>query len=217
MKYSHSAAFCVAVVTFLFTPAATAQDEAGTWYVGFSVDNVQVDGYCDTRTACDDETTEKTIYGGYNFHENFAVEIGGGGLGESGDSTVYDTADFGDFTLVQRNELETFYGAVVGKINVSERFTLFGKAGAHRWDVESRLAINASTTIQDDGVDLFYGIGGQMSLPPSNKWKVVMGYQIFKLSDVYKGQVVVLDRIPLASAGTDRDIKQFNIGLTYTF
>jgi len=217
MKYPHPMALAVAAVTFLLMPVAVAQDGAGTWYVGFSIDNVQVDGYCDSRTACDDETTGETIYGGYNLHENFAVEIGSGGLGEPEDTTVYDTTNFGDFTLAQKHELKTFYGAVVGKINVNERFSLFGKAGVHRWDVESGLTINNSTTIQDDGVDLFYGIGGQVSLSPGNEWKVVAGYQIFKLSDAYKGQVVTLDRIPIGSAGTDRDIKQLSLGLTYTF
>ncbi|MDD9851562.1 MAG: outer membrane beta-barrel protein [Gammaproteobacteria bacterium] len=200
-----------AAVTLAFAQGVGAQDEAGGKYIGFSIGQSEIDGYCDGFTVCDGKNTGAAVYGGYNFHKNFAMEVGLAYLGES-----RRTVPFNSIAVTQRNEIATFYAAGVGKINASETVTLFGKAGVHRWNIESGYTNITPSTLEDDGIDFHYGIGGSASLP-NDKIKLVLEYQVFRVTDVYQGRIVTIGNQTGAVAGSDRDIKQFNIGLTYTF
>jgi len=70
--------------------------------------------------------------------------------------------------------------------------------------------------VEDNGIGLLYGVGGQVTLP-NDKIKLVLEYQIFKLKDVYKGQTVRIGGNLYGTSGSDADIKQLRVGFLYTF
>ncbi|MDD9884997.1 MAG: porin family protein [Gammaproteobacteria bacterium] len=203
------------VVTLTLTQPANAQS-VGDGYVGFSIGQTELDDACDgnaivTVTSCDDEDTGLAIYAGYNFHENFAVEGGYIDFGESTTDVVVNST-----SATTKNELWSLYGAGVGKINVSERVTLFGKIGFHRWEADVKLSSANSISFDDDGFDLFYGVGGQVSMP-GDKLKIRLEYQIFEVEDPYDGEVFSLGSSNYQFDGSSNDVNFLSLGITYTF
>jgi len=215
MKNLFMATFVVAF-TFTLSQPAGAQDDVGRWYIGGSIGQTKVDDYCDSSAIvtvrnCSDTDTGLAIYGGYNLHENFAVEGGYIDFGEVTATFRINSAD-----AINKDELWSLFGAGVGKINVGERVTLFGKAGLHRWTADKTLTNANPMGFDDDGVDLFYGIGGQVSLP-GDKFKIRLEYQIFKVGDPYEGEVFSIGGSAYEFVGNSTDVKLLSIGLTYTF
>lgn len=214
MKHFHFVAAAVAVA-FVFAQSAGAQDEVGSKYIGFNIGQANADDYCGNAAACDDEDTGAAFYGGYNLHENFAIELGVASLGDFISSgTIRGTSTFAEL----QDEFGTIYVGGASKIKANDRVVLFGKAGVHWWSTESKIDTSAVTyTLKDNGINLFYGIGGQVALPPSDKYKLVLEYQVFQVRDAHKGQVLTFDRNTIGIAGIDNDIKQLSLGLTWTF
>lgn len=217
MKHFHLMAAAVAVA-LAFVQSAGAQDAIGSKYWGASIGSFELDDYCDGVDTCDGESTGLAVYGGYNLHENFAAEYGFSYQGETTRTGRAQTTS-GDLTppFTQRDDIGSLYVVGVGKINVSEKISIFGKAGIHYWNAESTFTSSSgSHVIEDNGISLLYGVGGQVSLP-NDKIKLVLEYQIFKLNDVYKGQTVRIGGNLYGTTGSDADIKQLSIGFTYTF
>jgi len=217
MKHFHFVAVAAAVA-FTFAQSAGAQDAVGSKYWGASIGQSELDDYCDGVAICDGEDTGLAVYGGYNFHENFAAEYGFAYLGET-TRTGRALTTSGDRTpeFTQTDDVGSLFGVGVGKINVNERVALFGKAGLHYWNAESTFTSSSgSHVIEDNGIGLLYGVGGQVTLP-NDKIKLVLEYQIFKLKDVYKGQTVRIGGSLYGTSGSDADIKQLRVGFLYTF
>jgi len=215
MKNPTVAALVVAF-TFALTQPANAQNIGGDRYIGFSIGETELDDACEsgatvTVTSCDDKDTGFAIYGGYNFHENFGVE---GGYIDFGEAKV--TATLNNATFTGKDELWSFYGAGIGKINVSEKVTLFGKIGFHRWEADRKLSSANSISFDDDGIDLFYGVGGQVSLP-GDKFNIRLEYQIFEVEDPYKGETFAFGDTAYRTAGSSNEVSFMSLGITYTF
>lgn len=195
MKNLFMAAFVVAF-TFTLSQTAAAQDDFGKGYIGFDVGLAAYDDFCTGRSTrpCDNTDTSLAIYGGYNFHENFAVEGGyvdfGKGtatLSNNGDTYTYDS--------------QAYYVAGVGKIHVSERVSIIGKLGIQRWEFENTLGQSSNGL----GLrDLMLGAGAEVSLTQSGAVKLRVEYQHWTLDDVWD-----LDRV--------YGVKRHIVGLTYTF
>jgi len=217
MKHFHFVAVAAAVA-FTFAQSAGAQDAVGSKYWGATIGSSEVDDHCDGIATCDSEGTGLAVYGGYNFHENFAAEYGFAYLGEAIRTTRAQTTS-GDLTptFTQKSDGGSLFGVGVGKINLNEKIGLFGKAGIHYWNVESAFTSSSgSHVVEDNGIGLLYGVGGQVTLP-NDKIKLVLEYQIFKLKDVYKGQTVRIGGNLYGTSGSDADIKQLRVGFLYTF
>ncbi|MDD9800685.1 MAG: outer membrane beta-barrel protein [Gammaproteobacteria bacterium] len=221
MKNLFMAAFVVAF-TFALQPA-NAQDDVGRWYLGGGIGQSEEDDYCDgsstlalgsgriTVTNCDGKDTGVKLYGGYHFHENFSVEGGyadfgetkGGGIIDGTFQTSTGSRTFNNDPFTVKEEASSLFGAVVGRINVRPKVTLLGKIGVHRWDYELTPGGAATIPSSDNGVDLFYGIGGEVAPFPNEKIKLRAEYEMFKLDDV--------------NDTADGDISLLSLGLTYTF
>ncbi len=138
----------------LFTLGFAGHSYAANGYAGASIGQANVD-MCDDvaalgGTACDDKDTGFKIFGGYDFNETFAIEVGYADLGEV-------SANAGATKITA--ELNGFYVDAKATIPVNESFGIFGKLGLVRWEAEVNAAGFGS--LDDDGTDLTFGIGAE--------------------------------------------------------
>ncbi|MEJ2115950.1 MAG: outer membrane beta-barrel protein [Gammaproteobacteria bacterium] len=100
----------------------------------------------------DDEDFGFKVFGGYNFHKNFAAEIDYLNFGEPSDDIFGVDIKIEDFYAI------ALYG--VGKLPLSEHFELFAKLGAAYWEGDAKarfMGISASS--REDGTEFAYGLG----------------------------------------------------------
>lgn len=141
------AALALAVVGL--SPLAAAAD--GPWYAGAGAGQSEFDigGFDDTATSW-------KIFGGYQFHDSFAVEIGYLDTGEAEES-------FAGETLTISADGAT--ASLVGVLPIGEQFSLHARLGMFFWDVEAELDDGVTAfTASDSGEDLYYGVGAGMKL-----------------------------------------------------
>jgi len=138
------AAFAVALTFAL--QSANAQDDVGRFYLGGNIGQVEADDFCVSdgtidgitfTTSCDDKDTGAKLYGGYNIHKNFAVEIGYIDFGES-QITISNVDRVVRGRTTTKESTNSFFFAGIGKIHVHPKVSIFGKIGLHRWDAEYR-------------------------------------------------------------------------------
>lgn len=103
---------------------------------------------------------------GYAVNQYLAIEAGYRDLGEAELSGTSIGGSFwcdGDVrATLSGYSLE---GAVLGKLPVTPRFSLFASAGASRWDSKVKLKDSCdSVSASDDGVSLTLGIGAEYSI-----------------------------------------------------
>lgn len=155
------------------TPIAHA--EGGYAGVGFGQTSVDVDCILDISCSADDSDTALKIFGGYQFNPNFAIELGYYDLGEA---KLTGTDSFLGFTRA-RAEASGINFAVVGSFPVTERFTLMGKAGFFRWEVDYSEFTSSfgSYSASETGFDPMFGIGGAFNF--SEKLGIRVEYEKF--------------------------------------
>jgi len=154
--------FLLLGVALAASPSALlAQQDAG-FYLGASVGRSDAKDACETPTvpgvvitACDDKDTSWKILGGYQFNRNFALEGGYVDFGKlSASGTVLGVP------LSATYEADAFEILAVGILPITDRFSLYGKAGLFRWDVDARAtAAGVTVTASDDGTDFTFGAG----------------------------------------------------------
>lgn len=122
---------------------AQAQDKG--FYAGAGVGQSFVD-----EGAYDDEDTAFSAFGGYQFNRYFALEGG--------------YADFGQIESDRPGqpslEGDTAYLTAVGIIPITDKFSAYGKAGVHRWNLDNALPTLTGSN-DDSGSDPTYGVGVQ--------------------------------------------------------
>lgn len=106
------------------------------FYVGGSIGSMSADGFCNN---CDDSDMGWKIFGGYDYSDLVAFEVGYNSLGKVKSNT-------------QSSEVTGFSAAGVGKFKVNDQIGLFGKAGVFMWDAEN-------TGGDRDATDLMLGAG----------------------------------------------------------
>ncbi|GGK07785.1 outer membrane beta-barrel protein [Luteimonas terricola] len=134
-----SSVLALALGAFAF--GAQAAEPIG-FYAGAGVGQSMVD-----EGALDDEDTGYQVFGGYQFHPNWGVEV------------AY--TDFGEVDAaggLASLEADTVSAVMVGTLPFTDRFSGYAKAGFHSWDADARAGgLRAS----DDGTDPTYGLGLQ--------------------------------------------------------
>jgi len=215
------AAFAVALTFAL--QSANAQDDVGRFYLGGSIGQTKIDDdFCDVlirpKPNCDNKDTSAKLYGGYNIHKNFAVEIGYIDFGEyQMNLSIEDrgTYSFSRTRLTLKQSINSFFFAGIGKINVHPKITLFGKIGLHRWNTHTEWVFtnfgmwnglgivhnwydNQGSTVDSKDTDYFYGIGGEVAPFSNQKIKLRMEYEMFEFDG-------------------NRYLDFLSLGVTYTF
>jgi len=208
MKNLLMAAFVAAF--FIASQSANAQEHVGQRYFGVNIGQTKTDAYeCDGGasvdwTNCPDKDTGIKLYVGHNLHKNFAVEAGFIDFGEFKSNFAFNDNGRIAHGLVKISGKSLFV-AGMGKIHVHPKVTLFGKVGLHRWDIEAGIEGEFdSIDVDDDGVDWFYGIGGEVAPFTNERIKLRAEYEMFTAED-------------FNNSGSDFDFEFLSIGVTYAF
>ena len=166
MKVKFLVLVVLTAITLYLIPA---EPVSADWYVGGAAGNADDD-------ALDDDDSSVKLLGGYQFNEHFGAE---GALVDLGD---FDTPAG---TLSQ----EGVAIEAIGRYPLGDSFTVFGKAGFFRWEVETSIA-------DDDGTDGTFGFGGEYRL--GDNWRLRAEWERF--SDISGG-----------------DVDMISFGATYSF
>ncbi|MGQ0800704.1 MAG: outer membrane beta-barrel protein [Pseudomarimonas sp.] len=142
--------------------AGGASAEEG-FYVGGGAGQAFVD-----EGLYDDEDFTLSVFGGYQFNRHFAVEGGYIDLGEIEPEAGGAALDADSLQL-----------AAVGFVPITEAFSLYGKAGLHRWDADTGLALING---EDSGTDPTYGFGAQYRF--SERFALRADVSRFEMEDV---------------------------------
>lgn len=150
-------ACCIGAALAATSAPASAQ-ATGPYYAGASFGTTSID-VCGSLgglglTSCDDEDSGFKIFGGYNFNQNLAVELGWVDLGEITATGPGGTAKVG---------IDGFQAAAVGSVPFSPQFRGFGKVGLYMWDIS---ATGPGGSLSDDGTDVMFGLGVGWKVAP---------------------------------------------------
>ena len=128
--------------------ALSAPTFAQGFYIGAGVSQAFID-----ENGFDEDDTGGKIFGGYNFNDYFAIE-----------GAYFDLGDISDGN--NSAEIDGVSLAVVGKVPVSNSFSVFGKVGGHEWDADTTGGISGQASSSGDS-DAFYGIGAEYRINQS--------------------------------------------------
>jgi OOP family OmpA-OmpF porin len=132
-------------------------------------------GYTNVTASAsiDDTDTGWKIFGGWRFHKNFALELTYADLGEA-EVNIDGAEGFGGvFGADASSEASSWGLTALGILPLTDKFSVFAKAGMHYWDVDAKVSATASdsgivTTLSesygDTGTDLTYGLGATFNI-----------------------------------------------------
>ena len=142
-----------ALVSVLSLGSAPALSQDTGFYAGASFGQTKIKDFdCTGTTSCDDKDTGMSIFGGYQFTKNFAVEGGYTDLGKASQSAGGLSASF---------EASGFEISAVGIFPINPQWSVYGKLGMFMWDLDVKT--NFGGNLSEDGTDLTYGIGVRWS------------------------------------------------------
>ena len=122
--------------------------QPGSFYAGSDVGRTNV-------TDVDGHDTSFGAFAGYNFHPNFAVELGHRRLYERDYRFGTASADF------RANQTSL---SLIGSLPVGEGFSVYGRLGAAR--IQERFSSNGFTG-KDSTTKALYGIGVSYAITPA--------------------------------------------------
>ena len=123
------------------------------YYIGGTIGSSDASSYCDGETGCEDTDTAWKLFGGYQLTNMLSGEVGYVSLGD-----IHKNGE--------NSDVSAFTANAVGSMQVTERFDVFAKVGAMRW--------NSDNTHEDkDGFGVTYGLGVKMRLSDTTKLRAV--------------------------------------------
>lgn len=182
----------------LLSTSFIASAESG--YMGFGV-GIATNDACDQQgvnTTCEDSKAVGRVIGGYQFNSNFAIEGAYASIGEVDIKALSGPARV-------KMDGSALSLSLVGIAPLSDEWSLYGKAGIGRWNIDATVTDTSgvSASGDDDGTDPLYGLGLM--------WKIQKGYSL-RLE--FERQTLGLKD---SSNGLLDDVDADTISLTYTF
>ena len=172
-------------------------------YVGIDYLNNKIDtGVTNISSTLDEKDSGYSLYAGLPLTESMDLEVSYNDFGEAslsgvnGNQFKYDGTTY-EFTATASLAVKaTSIGvAAKQKLKLSEGIMLYGKLGVHQWDSEFKVSsTDTSASLDDDGADVFYGAGLEVSM---SNLKGRIGYSLYDLDG--------------------EDIDSFNVGFTFNF
>lgn len=169
-------------------------DEFSGWRLGAAIGQEELQGRLQYRGYFDDIEPNRLSYsfmGGWGLNRYLAVEVAYKDGGQF-NSDIESNGLFPTRRVVQHTDINGFEGSIVGSFWITDKFSVFGRAGMFAWKGETTLAedldIDAPTpdpsreTFEDDGVEPFFGIGVQTQLDGA---LVRLEYQMVETSDFH--------------------------------
>jgi OmpA-OmpF porin, OOP family len=141
-----------ATLALMGAMAAQADTQPG-FYAGAGIGSTKLG---DDISGVDDSDTGFKIFGGYNFNANWGVEASYFDFGEVsvGDGNVSATVGLTGLSAV-----------AVGRLPVSDMFSVYGKLGFASYDVDlhfRNVPGFGSGHLSDSDSDMIYGVGGAL-------------------------------------------------------
>ena len=154
MSPRKAAATLAAIAALVATPLAA--QESG-FYAGAYIGQATVKDYCEGTSgsgiSCDDSDTAYRLLGGYRVNRNFSAELA---------YTNFGKVNASGFGLTEDIKVNAFELVAVGSFPLAERFSLYGKVGLYRADVEDRT--NFGVSADETNTDLTFGLGGSFQV-----------------------------------------------------
>lgn len=122
---------------------------------------ILAEGFSSSSTSVDDNSGAWKLFAGYKFNENFGIEGGWVDLGNIDTNTVTTGPSA---TISGEVEAKGLFIDAVGFLPVSDRFTVYGKVGVFRADVEAQVvALSGGSAVtvsaDDDSFEAKFGVG----------------------------------------------------------
>ncbi|MFO7542455.1 MAG: outer membrane beta-barrel protein [Thiobacillus sp.] len=149
-------------------------------------------GPATASASIDDTSTGWKLFGGWQLHKNFGLELGYADLGKvkaNVSGTFLDGGEgSGSYAANASSEATTWGLTALGILPLTDKFSAFAKLGFHRWDVDGNVAATATDsgvvaslaeTFSDSGTDLTYGLGAKYNI--TKDWAVRAEWERFKL------------------------------------
>lgn len=200
--------FAVALLV-LSGSVAASQASAQGFYIGGSVgksdidDDIAIPGLITSGTVDGKESGFK-IFGGYQFNQNFGVELAYVDLGKA----TYNGTFFGSPVTGGKVEITGFNFSAVGTLPLNPSFSLFGKVGLFFWEAEaSDVTGGVPFSSADSSSDLSVGVG--MSYNFTKNFGARVEWERFKAG----GE----DFLGFSSATGSASINLLSLGLVYKF
>lgn len=153
--------------TLTMSAAVHAQDAAGL-YIGASIGEAtdEADGFKDSGTSF-------KVMGGYSFNRFLAAELAYVDAGK-----LQDRVDDLDVTV----ESKGVVAAVLGKLPIGNRLSLFAKLGYTFYDEEVSVRLGSQRVSEKNSSDdALYGIGAEVNF--NDKFKLRAEYEIVDISN----------------------------------
>lgn len=147
MKLKQTAALAVLLVLI----AAPINAYAGDFYLGASIGNATLNEDFDGLVV-DDNSTAIRLIAGWRFNDYFTIE---GGYNDFGD--FEQTFDDGNGVMTAKLSADGFIFGATGRVPVSERFALTGRAGMFFWNGSAEVNNVSQATPED--TNLYLGVG----------------------------------------------------------
>ena len=147
MKLKQTAALAVS----LLLVAGPISALAGDFYLGASIGNATLDEDFDGLVV-DDNSTAFRIIAGWRFNDYITLE---GGYHDFGD--FEQTFDDGNGPMTAKLSADGFILGATGRVPVSERFAVTGRAGMFFWDGSAEVNNVSQATPEDS--NLYLGVG----------------------------------------------------------
>jgi len=141
-------------------------------YVGVGLGQASHEEWCGIQTntnGCDSADVGFKFFGGIQFSDKWALETGYANLGakESRNGQV-------------KMEMQSIFITAVRSIPLTDKFSLHGKLGVHRW--EARYTVGS--TSKGDDFSPFYAVGAEFK--PNDRIGIRADYDVFYTPDVHR-------------------------------
>jgi len=191
------------ILLFTFSLLSFQSVKSEEFYIGIDYLNNEMDsGITNISSTLDEKDNGYSLYAGMPISDTMDIEVSYNDFGESSLSGVSGNQFIYEGTTYQFNATATLAVkassmgvGVKQKYELSEGVMLYGKLGVHQWDSELSIASTTATANADeDGTDVFYGVGLEVNLA---KLKGRVGYSMYDLDG--------------------EEVDSINVGFSYNF
>lgn len=191
------------LILSIFSLLGLQSVKSGEMYIGIDYLNNEIEtGVTNISSTLDEKDSGYSLYAGLPMSENMDIEVSYNDFGEASLSGVSGNqfrigSDTYEFTATASLAVSaTSIGiAAKQKLELTEGVMLYGKLGVHQWDSKfSVSSTDTSASLDDDGADVFYGAGLEVSI---SNLKGRIGYSLYDLDG--------------------EDIDSFNVGFIFSF
>lgn len=165
---------CAAFFSMSLAPAAMAAEENG-WTLGLDYGRTEAKKYCDHITNCHNTDNGPKIEVGYDFNQNWGVELGYTSFG-----TLFESND-NSLSLSQKSNAITL--SVLGTLPINEWFGVYGRAGYARYDTNNSGVVDGVAVEDESGNTPMWGAGAKFTI--NEQFALRLEYQNYAdLSDM---------------------------------